>query len=164
MSDDSDLVALIGGLLASLALPGLVICLAVGDCSKKKQNQEQKQGIESIVQEEKATVLTQITDIQPRMIPYQSNGKERIAVFNYVTVSGGDIKETTFILPSESIENLKKYTPVRVTFTKVNYSIVTLQEIVAKYYDENGISTKPEIIKADGIMTTEGIEYIGEKK
>lgn len=164
MSDDSDLAALIGGILASLALPGLVICLAVGDCNKKKQNQEQKQSIESIVQEEKETVLTQITEIQPRMIPYESNGKERIAVYNYVHISGGDVKEAKLILPSESIENLKKYTPVRVTFTKVKYSIITLQEIVAKYYDKNGISTKPEIIKADGIIEPDGVKYLGDEK
>ena len=171
MSDNKNTALdIAGSIIATCVFAGFWVATigTVGLIERGCKTEEQKQGIESIVQEEKETVLTQISDIQPRIAAYTiiSEGKtqEKIAVFNYVTISGGDVKEATLILPSESIESLKKYTPARITYKKLNGGMVMLQNLISQHYDQNGISTKPEIIKADGIIEQSGIQYIEEGK
>ncbi len=133
----------------------------------KKENTtgyEQKQGLENLVQEEKITVTTQIIDVQPRMISYEINGRERIAVYNYVHIGGGDVKEASLIIPNTAGELIKKYIPAKITYTTWKDKTMPAQEFVRRHYRKEGTVTEAAAIKADGTLELAGIQYIEDKK
>ncbi len=106
-------------------------------------------------------MTTQITDVQEGITSVSFDHGAASCAYKFVEIKGGDAKSRLILLYPHT-KYFTKFTPVEITFKRLNNRKISAQEFIQTYHNKSCIMNY--IIEADGVIEPDGVKYLEDGK